>query len=171
MEFQATMDFGLMPSDSPLSLPSLKLASAVTFQLGFRILVQDASAVLFTFSFTATYTMISRIGQSVMRQVRTQIRPRTSPTPIASLSALARLLSSLAVLEQKDGKLNHASLGAVTAAQKLGGSITAFVAGGSIKAVAEEAAKVGGIEKIISVDNAAYDKVLLLKHYYSVSAI
>jgi electron transfer flavoprotein alpha subunit len=46
----------------------------------------------------------------------------------------------------------------VTAAQKLGGSITAFVAGGNIKAVAEEAAKVNGIEKIIAVDNAAYDK-------------
>jgi electron transfer flavoprotein alpha subunit len=89
------------------------------------------------------------------------LRPRTGPTPIASLSALPRLLSSLAVLEQKDGKLNHGSLSAVTAAQKLGGSITAFVAGGNIKGVAEQAAKVGGIEKIIAVDNAAYDKVRL----------
>lgn len=104
--------------------------------------------------------MISRIGQSITRQVRTQLRPRTGPTPIASLSALARLLSSLAVLEQKDGKLNNASLGAVTAAQKLGGSITAFVAGANIKAVAEAVAKVGGVEKVISVDSSAYDKVL-----------
>jgi electron transfer flavoprotein alpha subunit len=55
--------------------------------------------------------------------------------------------------------LNHGSLGAITAAQKLGGSITGFVAGSNIKAVAEEAAKVNGIEKIIAVDNAAYDKV------------
>jgi electron transfer flavoprotein alpha subunit len=105
--------------------------------------------------------MISRVGQSAIRQARTQLRPRTGPTPVASLSALARLLSSLAVLEQKDGKLNHGSLSAVTAAQKLGGSITAFVAGGNIKGVAEQAAKVGGIEKIIAVDNAAYDKVRL----------
>ena len=89
------------------------------------------------------------------------MRPRTGPTPVASLSAFARLLSSLAVLEQKDGKLNHGSLSAVTAAQKLGGSITAFVAGGNIKGVAEQAAKVGGVEKIIAVDNAAYDKVRL----------
>lgn len=102
--------------------------------------------------------MISRAGLSVVRQARTQLRPRTGPLPVASLSSLARLLSSLAVLEQRDGKLNHGSLGAVTAAQKLGGSITAFVAGGNIKAVAEEAAKVNGIEKIIAVDNAAYDK-------------
>lgn len=102
--------------------------------------------------------MNSRAGLSLLRQARTQLRSRSGPIPVASLSALARLLSSLAVLEQKDGKLNHGSLGAVTAAKKLGGSITAFVAGGNIKAVADEAAKVNGIEKIIAVDNAAYDK-------------
>jgi electron transfer flavoprotein alpha subunit len=68
-------------------------------------------------------------------------------------------LSSLAVLEQKDGKLSHGSLGAITAAQKLEGPITAFLAGSNINGVAEEAAKVAGIEKVISVDNAAYDKV------------
>lgn len=103
--------------------------------------------------------MISRAGHLALRHARTQLRSRAGPIPIASLSALARLLSSLAVLEQKDGKLNHGSLGAITAAQKLGGSIVGFVAGSNIKTVAEEAAKVKGIEKIISVDNAAYDKV------------
>lgn len=103
--------------------------------------------------------MIPRIGQSVLRQARTQLRRKSGPTAIASLSALSRLLSSLAVLEQKDGKLNHGSLGAITAAQKLGGSITGFVAGSNIKAVAEEAAKVAGVEKIIAVDNGAYDRV------------
>lgn len=65
------------------------------------------------------------------------------------------------MLEQREGKLNAGSLGTVTAAQKLGGSITAFVAGGGIKSVAEEVAKVAGIEKVIAVDNAAYDKVYL----------
>lgn len=70
--------------------------------------------------------------------------------------------------------MNHASLSAVTAAQKLGGSITGFVAGSGVKAVAEEAAKVKGIEKIIMVENGSYDKVgpyqkdptprVLLKH-------
>lgn len=114
--------------------------------------------------------MIPRATVSVLRLVRTQLRPR-GPTSVASLSALARLLSSLVVLEQRDGKLNHGSLGAVTAAQKLGGSITGFVAGGNIKAVAEEAAKVSGIEKIIAVENAAYDKVqfsdIVLLNVYS----
>lgn len=51
------------------------------------------------------------------------------------------------------------SLAAVSAAMKLGGSVTGFVAGSNIKAVAEEAAKVEGLEKVIYVDNASYDKV------------
>lgn len=111
--------------------------------------------------FLQSYTtmMIPRIGNTVLRQARTQLRVSNRLVPAASISAFARLLSSLALLEQRDGKLNHGSLGAVTAAQKLGGSITAFIAGGNIKAVAEEAAKVNGIEKVIAVDNVAYDKV------------
>lgn len=52
------------------------------------------------------------------------------------------------------------SLAAVTAGQKLGGSVTGFVAGSNIKGVAEEAAKVEGIEKIIYIENGAYDKGL-----------
>ncbi|KAG5302573.1 electron transfer flavoprotein alpha-subunit [Histoplasma capsulatum] len=47
----------------------------------------------------------------------------------SQLSALSRLLSTLAVLEQRDGKIQGSSLSAITAAQKLGGSVTAFVAG------------------------------------------
>ncbi|KAK0743690.1 hypothetical protein B0T18DRAFT_329428 [Schizothecium vesticola] len=88
-------------------------------------------------------------------------RPRLyAPALAGSPAALRRLLSALAVLEQKDGKLNVGSLNAVTAAQKLGGSIHAFVAGSNIKGVAEEAAKVEGVEKIIAVENGAYDKGL-----------
>jgi electron transfer flavoprotein alpha subunit len=67
----------------------------------------------------------------------------------------------LAILEQRDGKLIHASSNAVTAAQKLGGSITGFVAGSNIKSIAEQAAKIAGVDKIIAVDNAAYDKACL----------
>lgn len=69
------------------------------------------------------------------------------------------MASTLAVLEQKDGKLVSQSLAAVTAGTKLGGSITAFLAGSGGKSVADEAAKAQGIEKVIYVDNAAYDKV------------
>lgn len=76
-----------------------------------------------------------------------------------SRSVLQRLLSSLAILEQREGKLNHGSLSAITAAKSIGGSVHGFIAGSNIKAVAEEAAKVEGVEKIIAVENAAYDKV------------
>ena len=102
--------------------------------------------------------MFSIARSTALKQARTQIRP-TQSISIPQLSALARLLSSLAVLEQRDGTLNPSSLAAVTAAQKLGGSITGFVAGAGTKAVANEAAKVKGLDKIIYVDNAAYDKV------------
>lgn len=103
--------------------------------------------------------MIPQIGRSALRQLRTQIRSPPS-SPVTNFSALSRLLSTLAILEQREGKLNHGSLSAVTAAQKLGGSITGFMAGSNIKAVAEEAAKVGGVEKIIAIENGAYDKGL-----------
>lgn len=106
--------------------------------------------------------MALKLSQFMIRQSRAQLRFGAVPTPFASLSASVRLLSSLAVLEQRDGKLNSSSLSSVTAAQKLGGSITAFVAGSNIKAVAEEAAKVDGLDKIIAVDNAVYDKASLL---------
>ncbi|KAL0471886.1 hypothetical protein QR685DRAFT_561576 [Neurospora intermedia] len=89
-------------------------------------------------------------------------RPRftTASTTLRSPAALRRLLSALAVLEQRDGKLNPGSLSAITAAQKLGGPIHAFIASSNVKAVAEEAAKVEGVEKVIAVENGAYDKGL-----------
>jgi electron transfer flavoprotein alpha subunit len=71
----------------------------------------------------------------------------------------ARLLSSLAVLEHRGGKVSSGSLPTVAAATKLGGSVTAFVAGSDSKTVAEEAAKIQGVEKVLYVPNGAYDKV------------
>jgi electron transfer flavoprotein alpha subunit len=79
---------------------------------------------------------------------------------IRTTSSLGRFASTLAVLEQRDGKLNISSLVSVAAAQKLGGSIHGFVAGSNIKGVAEELAKVEGLEKVIFVENGAYDKGL-----------
>ncbi|KAK6957873.1 hypothetical protein Daesc_000662 [Daldinia eschscholtzii] len=103
---------------------------------------------------TATRTVLRSVG-SVPRSTFAFSSPFNNNS-----STLRRLLSSLAILEQRDGKLNHGSLSAITAAKKLGGSIHGFVAGSNIKPVAEEAAKVEGVEKIIAVDNAAYDKGL-----------
>ncbi|CAK7271224.1 Electron transfer flavoprotein alpha-subunit [Sporothrix epigloea] len=75
-------------------------------------------------------------------------------------ASLARLLSSLAILEQRDGQLIAGSLSAVTAAKKIGGPVHAFVAGSGVKSVADEVAKVEGIEKVVFVDSAAYEKGL-----------
>lgn len=99
--------------------------------------------------------MFAAARTSVLRSARTQLRQAQSQ------AAWARLASTLAVLEAKEGKLNIASLAAITAGTKLGGSITAFVAGSGGKTIAEEAGKAQGIEKVIYVDNAAYDKVSL----------
>lgn len=51
------------------------------------------------------------------------------------------------------------SLAAITAGTKIGGSITAFVAGSGVKSAADEAAKAKGVEKVVYVENGAYDKV------------
>lgn len=97
--------------------------------------------------------MLSTVRRAVFGQTRRGLAQANG------LSSLQRLLSTLAVLEQNNGKLNTGSLSAITAAKKLGGPIHAFVAGGNIKSVAEEAAKVEGVEKILAVDNSAYDRV------------
>lgn len=100
--------------------------------------------------------MISIICQSSLRRAKPQLHLLKT---IEISSVLSRFLSSLAVLEQKDGKLLAGSLGAVTAAQKLGGSITGFLAGSNIRSAAESASRAQGVEKVIAVDNVAYDKV------------
>lgn len=97
--------------------------------------------------------MLSIACRSSFRQTRIQLG-RTHQ------SAFARLLSSLAVLEQKDGALQNSSLSAVTAAQKLGDSVTGIIAGSNVKRVAQDAAKVKGLEKIIMVESGAYNKGL-----------
>lgn len=104
--------------------------------------------------------MIPLARNSVLRAARSQIYPSRAFNQPA-LSAYARLLSSLAVLEQRDGKLQNSSLAAIAAAQKLGGSVTAFIAGNGVKgSSAAEAAKIKGLEKVVAVDNEAYEKVL-----------
>ncbi|KAJ9491063.1 hypothetical protein VN97_g2175 [Penicillium thymicola] len=104
--------------------------------------------------------MIPIARHSVLRAARSQLQPTRKLSQPAS-SALARLLSTLAVLEQRNGKLESSSLSAIAAAQKLGGSVTGFIAGSGVKGTsAAEAAKIKGIEKVLAVDNDAYEKGL-----------
>ena len=104
-------------------------------------------------------TMLGLCRNSALRHVPSRVSRFSRASTIPHSGSFARLLSSLAVLEQREGKLSPSSLAAVTAAQKLGGSVVGFVAGGNGKTVAEEVGKVKGVEKVVYVDNAAYDRV------------
>ncbi|KAK3294688.1 uncharacterized protein B0H64DRAFT_401281 [Chaetomium fimeti] len=104
--------------------------------------------------------MLSAGSRAFSALARPTLRNATTPAFARSPAALRRLLSALAILEQRDGQLNTGSLSAISAAQKLGGSVHGFLAGSNIKPVAAEAAKVEGVEKIVAVENGAYDRGL-----------
>ncbi|ORY81543.1 electron transfer flavo protein domain-containing protein [Protomyces lactucae-debilis] len=70
-------------------------------------------------------------------------------------------LSTLAILEHQNGKINQTTLSAVAAAAKIGGPVHGLLAGSGAKKLATEvAAKISGLEKILVVENEAYDKGL-----------
>lgn len=77
-----------------------------------------------------------------------------------------RLLSTLAVLEHKEGKVLPQSLPVITAAAKFGGDVTAFLAGTDVKSVAEQVVKLNGVTKVLTVSNGAYDKVCTSRPYF-----
>ena len=65
-------------------------------------------------------------------------------------------MSILVIAEHDNKALNGATLNVVAAAQKIGGDITVLVAGSGAQAVADTAAKVAGVSKVLLADNAAY---------------
>lgn len=65
-------------------------------------------------------------------------------------------MSILVLAEHNNQALNSATLHVVAAAQKIGGEITVLVAGSGAQAVADEAAKVAGVTKVLLADNAVY---------------
>jgi electron transfer flavoprotein alpha subunit len=65
-------------------------------------------------------------------------------------------MSILVIVEHDNSSLKPATLNSVTAAQAIGGDIDLLVAGANCQSVATEAAKVGGIRKVLVADNAAY---------------
>lgn len=70
----------------------------------------------------------------------------------AAVAQLAQL-SSLVVAEHKGGTLAGSTLNTVTAAAQLGGTLTALVAGKGVGAVAEQAARVKGVSKVLVADD------------------
>lgn len=65
-------------------------------------------------------------------------------------------MSILVIAEHDNTALNAATLNVVAAAQKIGGDITVLVAGSNAQAVADQAAKVAGVSKVLLADDAAY---------------
>ncbi|EXC16390.1 electron transfer flavoprotein subunit alpha/FixB family protein [Acinetobacter baumannii] len=65
-------------------------------------------------------------------------------------------MSILVIADHNNQTLNSATLNVVAAAQKIGGDITVLVAGSGAQAVADAAAKVAGVSKVLLADNAAY---------------
>ncbi|RKG42327.1 MULTISPECIES: electron transfer flavoprotein subunit alpha/FixB family protein [Acinetobacter] len=65
-------------------------------------------------------------------------------------------MSILVIAEHDNKALNGATLNVVAAAQKIGGDITVLVAGAGAQAVADQAAKVAGVSKVLLADDAVY---------------
>ncbi|MDH4554186.1 electron transfer flavoprotein subunit alpha/FixB family protein [Pseudomonas sp. BN417] len=65
-------------------------------------------------------------------------------------------MAILVVAEHTNAALAAATLNTVTAAQKIGGDVHVLVAGQGVGAVAEAAAKIAGVAKVLVADNAAY---------------
>ncbi|MEP4193399.1 MAG: electron transfer flavoprotein subunit alpha/FixB family protein, partial [Sneathiella sp.] len=69
-------------------------------------------------------------------------------------------MSVLVYADHDNAALGASTLNAVTAATELGGDVHILVAGAGCSAVADEAAKVAGVAKVILVDDAIYAESL-----------
>ena len=69
-------------------------------------------------------------------------------------------MAILVYAEHDNKELKKATLNTVTAASKIGGDIVVLVAGLGCEAVAEQAAKVAGVSKVLCARNAAFEHQL-----------
>ena len=69
-------------------------------------------------------------------------------------------MSILILAEHEGGALRPATLNVVTAAKEIGGDVHVLVAGKDAAAVADKAAKVAGVDKVLLADDAAYEHEL-----------
>lgn len=65
-------------------------------------------------------------------------------------------MAILVIAEHDNASLKAATLNTISAAQEIGGDIDVLVAGSACSAVADAAAKVAGVSKVLLADNAAY---------------
>jgi electron transfer flavoprotein alpha subunit len=69
-------------------------------------------------------------------------------------------MSTLVIAEHDNTNLKPATLNTVAAANAIGGAVHILVAGNSCQSVADEAAVVDGVEKVILADDSAYENQL-----------
>jgi electron transfer flavoprotein alpha subunit len=69
-------------------------------------------------------------------------------------------MSILVIAEHDNAVLRAATLNTITAASAIGGDVTVLVAGSGCAAVADAAAAVNGVSKVLLADNAAYEHQL-----------
>lgn len=65
-------------------------------------------------------------------------------------------MSTLVIADHDKGELAGSTLSVIAAAKSVGGNIDVLVAGKDISSVAEQAAKVGGVGKVLAADNDVY---------------
>ena len=69
-------------------------------------------------------------------------------------------MSVLVLAEHDNAELKDATLATVTAASQLGGDVHVLVAGKGAQGVADAAAKIAGVAKVLLADDAAYEHAL-----------
>jgi electron transfer flavoprotein alpha subunit len=69
-------------------------------------------------------------------------------------------MASLVIAEHNNQALNDATAKTVTAAAEISKPVHVLVAGENCKAVAESAAKIAGVEKVLLADNALYARMI-----------
>ncbi|WP_449433255.1 electron transfer flavoprotein subunit alpha/FixB family protein [Pseudomonas putida] len=69
-------------------------------------------------------------------------------------------MTILIIAEHENGAVAPATLNTVAAAAKIGGDVHVLVAGQNVGGVAESAAKIAGVAKVLVADNAAYAHAL-----------
>ncbi|KAI9208858.1 electron transferring flavoprotein, alpha polypeptide [Polychytrium aggregatum] len=84
----------------------------------------------------------------------TALKQRAAP---ALRQISSRNASTLVFIEHKDSAVLPASLNAVSAATKLGGPVTALVAGSTSKEVAAKVASIAGVSKVLVAQDVAFD--------------
>jgi len=77
---------------------------------------------------------------------------------LSSQSFIQRSASSLVIAEHSNSNLNLSTLSTITAATKLSGDISGLIIGHYCESVAQQAAKIPRVSKVLYVDNEIYTK-------------